>query len=122
MCEHNPNVGVCLEITENLPSNKVLQKWYGEPVRVRRARRCARRPTALEAASRWWGCTRLLVGALWCAWAAVDVWAPSVLVCVTVVVQACLLPTSIFLTNKSGYPVLSRAHQKVITTLYTVRV
>lgn len=39
-----------------------------------------------------------------------------------VVVQACLLPTSIFLTNKSGYPVLSRAHQKVITTLYTVRV
>lgn len=41
MCEHNPNVGVCLEITENLPSNKVLQKWYGEPVRVRRARRCA---------------------------------------------------------------------------------
>lgn len=35
--------------------------------------------------------------------------------------QACLLPTSIFLTNKSGYPVLSRAHQKVVTTLYTVR-
>lgn len=37
LCEHNPNVGVCLELTANLPSNTVLQKWYGEPVRVRSA-------------------------------------------------------------------------------------
>jgi len=66
MCEHNPNVGVCLELTENLPSNATLAKWYGEPVR------------------------------------------------------ACMVPTSIFITNKAGFPVLSKPHQAVVIQLYKV--
>lgn len=35
VCDFNPNVGVCLEITADLPSDDVLAKWLGEPVRVR---------------------------------------------------------------------------------------
>ena len=35
-------------------------------------------------------------------------------------IKACIVPTSIFLTNKKGYPVLSRAHQAVVKRLFKV--
>ena len=36
-------------------------------------------------------------------------------------VKALVVPTSIFLTNKKGFPVLSRAHQNVIRRFLKVR-
>lgn len=35
-------------------------------------------------------------------------------------IKAAILPTSIFLTNKKGFPVLSKAHQRVICRLFKV--
>lgn len=35
MCEYNPKISVALEITADLPSSEELQRWLGEPVRVR---------------------------------------------------------------------------------------
>ena len=35
-------------------------------------------------------------------------------------VKACVVPTSIFLTNKSGFPILSRQHQLFIARLFRV--
>ena len=37
-------------------------------------------------------------------------------------IKACFVPTSIFLTNRKGFPVLSKAHQTVIQRLFKVRV
>lgn len=35
-------------------------------------------------------------------------------------IKAAILPTSIFLTNKKGFPVLSKAHQRIIFRLFKV--
>lgn len=35
-------------------------------------------------------------------------------------IKATILPTSIFLTNKKGFPVLSKAHQRIIFRLFKV--
>ena len=35
-------------------------------------------------------------------------------------IKAAILPTSIFLTNKKGFPVLSKAHQRIIFNLFKV--
>uniref|UniRef100_A0A671KMZ9 Protein arginine N-methyltransferase 5 n=1 Tax=Sinocyclocheilus anshuiensis TaxID=1608454 RepID=A0A671KMZ9_9TELE len=53
-----------IEIGEDLPSDTLIDKWLGEPI------------------------------------------------------KAAILPTSIFLTNKKGFPVLSKAHQRVIFHLF----
>lgn len=37
-------------------------------------------------------------------------------------IKAAILPTSIFLTNKKGFPVLSKAHQRIIFNLFKVNV
>jgi len=67
LCDHHPSLSVALEITEDVPSNPVLARWIGEPIK-----------------------------------------------CV-------ILPTSIFLTNKAGYPTLSKRHQQFITQLFKLR-
>lgn len=62
--------GVCfcvaqaLEIGADVPSDTVIDKWLGEPI------------------------------------------------------KAAVLPTSIFLTNKKGFPVLSKAHQRIVFSLF----
>lgn len=61
MCE-------AIEIGADLPSDTVIDKWLGEPI------------------------------------------------------KAAILPTSIFLTNKKGFPVLSKAHQRVLFRLFKVSV
>lgn len=35
-------------------------------------------------------------------------------------IKAAILPTRIFLTNKKGFPVLSKAHQQIIFRLFKV--
>lgn len=55
-----------LEIGPDVPSDTVIDKWLGEPI------------------------------------------------------KAAVLPTSIFLTNKKGFPVLSKAHQRIIFSLFKV--
>lgn len=35
-------------------------------------------------------------------------------------IKAAILPTNIFLTNKKGFPVLSKAHQRIIFRLFKV--
>ena len=67
MCDSNKRLGVALELTEDLPSYTVLQRWLAEPVR------------------------------------------------------AVILSTNLFLTNKKGYPVLSRTHQGYLRSLFKVR-
>lgn len=57
---------VALEIGADLPSNHVIDRWLGEPI------------------------------------------------------KAAILPTSIFLTNKKGFPVLSKMHQRLIFRLLKV--
>ncbi|VVC91823.1 unnamed protein product [Leptidea sinapis] len=56
-------VGVVLEVSADLPSQDVIQRWLGEPV------------------------------------------------------KAIILPTHIFINNKKGYPVLSKAHQSFVTSM-----
>lgn len=36
-------------------------------------------------------------------------------------IKAAILPTNIFLTNKKGFPVLSKVHQRLIFRLFKVR-
>lgn len=55
-----------IEIGEDMPSDAVIDKWLGEPI------------------------------------------------------KAAILPTSLFLTNKKGFPVLSKAHQRIIFRLFKV--
>lgn len=57
-----------IEIGADLPSDAVIDKWLGEPI------------------------------------------------------KAAILPTSIFLTNKKGFPVLSKAHQQIVFRLFKVSV
>ncbi|CAG8639921.1 1692_t:CDS:10, partial [Acaulospora colombiana] len=57
LCEHPTKLVIALEVTAQLPEDKILDRWFAEPIR------------------------------------------------------AVILPTSIFLTNVKGYPVLSRRHQ-----------
>jgi len=64
LCEHHASLGVALEVTEDLPSDKEVTRWIAESV------------------------------------------------------KAVMIPTSIFLRNKGGYPVLSKAHQKMLQTFY----
>jgi len=66
LCDSNKKIGVILELTADLPSDRELERWTGEPV------------------------------------------------------KALIIPTSIFVTNKKGFPVLSRAHQNVVRTFLKV--
>ena len=67
LTESNSHVSVCLDITEELPSEFALQRWLAEPI------------------------------------------------------KAATISTSVFLTNKKGYPVLSRPHQDLVKRLFLVR-
>ncbi|CAF97718.1 unnamed protein product, partial [Tetraodon nigroviridis] len=64
LCDYNKRVCLALEIGPDVPSDTVIDKWLGEPI------------------------------------------------------KAAVLPTSIFLTNKKGFPVLSKAHQRIIFSLF----
>ena len=66
LCDRHKKIGLALEITADLPSSEVMERWYGEPVR------------------------------------------------------AAFISTSVFMTNKKGFPVLSKEHQKVIKRLFKV--
>lgn len=61
--EWDKRIGVVLEISADLPSQDIIKRWLGEPV------------------------------------------------------KAIIVPTSIFHTNKKGYPVLSRAHQQLVVSM-----
>ncbi|KAL5020885.1 hypothetical protein ScPMuIL_000040 [Solemya velum] len=63
LCDNNKRVGVALELSADLPSEDVLDRWLAEPI------------------------------------------------------KAVVVPTSLFLTNKKGYPVLSKAHQAYVRKL-----
>ncbi|XP_054433781.1 protein arginine N-methyltransferase 5 isoform X2 [Pteronotus mesoamericanus] len=63
LCDYSKRIAVALEIGADLPSNHVIDRWLGEPI------------------------------------------------------KAAILPTSIFLTNKKGFPVLSKMHQRLIFRL-----
>ncbi|KAM9719249.1 protein arginine N-methyltransferase 5 [Menidia menidia] len=64
LCDYNKRICLAIEIGADLPSESVIDKWLGEPI------------------------------------------------------KAAILPTSIFLTNKQGFPVLSKAHQRIILRLF----
>uniref|UniRef100_A0A672HP82 Protein arginine N-methyltransferase 5 n=2 Tax=Salarias fasciatus TaxID=181472 RepID=A0A672HP82_SALFA len=64
LCDYNKRVCLALEVGADMPSDAVIDKWLGEPI------------------------------------------------------KAAILPTSIFLTNRKGFPVLSKAHQKIIFRLF----
>eukprot|EP00005_Dracoamoeba_jomungandri_P006704 CAMPEP_0174262836 /NCGR_PEP_ID=MMETSP0439-20130205/15796_1 /TAXON_ID=0 /ORGANISM="Stereomyxa ramosa, Strain Chinc5" /LENGTH=571 /DNA_ID=CAMNT_0015347827 /DNA_START=9 /DNA_END=1721 /DNA_ORIENTATION=+ len=68
LCEHSPRLSVALEITADLPSDEILDKWIGEPIR------------------------------------------------------AVIISTEIFLTNKFGYPTLSKKHQAFLRRLFKYRI
>eukprot|EP01138_Halocafeteria_seosinensis_P002613 gb/GECG01002671.1/.p1 GENE.gb/GECG01002671.1/~~gb/GECG01002671.1/.p1 ORF type:complete len:685 (+),score=75.98 gb/GECG01002671.1/:1-2055(+) len=65
-CEHHPNLNLCLELGKELPEEREVEKWIGEPV------------------------------------------------------KAAILPTGIFLTNKQGYPTLTKRHQNFVRSLYNL--
>uniref|UniRef100_A0A671QR82 Protein arginine N-methyltransferase 5 n=1 Tax=Sinocyclocheilus anshuiensis TaxID=1608454 RepID=A0A671QR82_9TELE len=64
LCDYNKRICLAIEIGADLPSDTLIDKWLGEPI------------------------------------------------------KAAILPTSIFLTNKKGFPVLSKAHQRIIFRLF----
>ncbi|XP_026884535.1 protein arginine N-methyltransferase 5 [Electrophorus electricus] len=64
LCDYNKRICLAIEIGADMPSDAVIDKWLGEPI------------------------------------------------------KAAILPTSIFLTNKKGFPVLSKAHQRIIFRLF----
>uniref|UniRef100_A0A8D0L0X2 Protein arginine N-methyltransferase 5 n=1 Tax=Sphenodon punctatus TaxID=8508 RepID=A0A8D0L0X2_SPHPU len=68
LCDYNKRVAVAIEVGADLPSNHVIDRWLGEPI------------------------------------------------------KAAILPTSIFLTNKKGFPVLSKMHQQLIFRLLKLEV
>ncbi|XP_067389188.1 protein arginine N-methyltransferase 5 isoform X1 [Emydura macquarii macquarii] len=68
LCDYNKRVAVALEVGPDLPSNHVIDRWLGEPI------------------------------------------------------KAAILPTSIFLTNKKGFPVLSKMHQRLVFRLLKLEV
>jgi len=68
LCEHAPNLGLALQMGEDLPDDpEELNRWCGEPLR------------------------------------------------------AVIIPAAVFLTNKRGYPTLSRRHQAVLQQLMAHR-
>lgn len=68
LCDYSKRIAVALEIGADLPSNHVIDRWLGEPI------------------------------------------------------KAAILPTSIFLTNKKGFPVLSKVQQRLIFRLLKLEV
>ncbi|EMP30591.1 Protein arginine N-methyltransferase 5 [Chelonia mydas] len=68
LCDYNKRIAVALEVGPDLPSNHVIDRWLGEPI------------------------------------------------------KAAILPTSIFLTNKKGFPVLSKMHQRLVFRLLKLEV
>ncbi|XP_071368787.1 protein arginine N-methyltransferase 5 isoform X2 [Centroberyx affinis] len=64
LCDYNKRVCLAIEVGADMPSDSVIDKWLGEPI------------------------------------------------------KAAVLPTNIFLTNKKGFPVLSKAHQRIIFRLF----
>ncbi|KAH0626190.1 hypothetical protein JD844_001023 [Phrynosoma platyrhinos] len=66
LCDYNKRVAVALEVGPDLPSNHVIDRWLGEPI------------------------------------------------------KAAILPTSIFLTNKKGFPVLSKMHQRLLEVQFII--
>uniref|UniRef100_UPI003AAD8F98 protein arginine N-methyltransferase 5 isoform X2 n=1 Tax=Centroberyx gerrardi TaxID=166262 RepID=UPI003AAD8F98 len=64
LCDYNKRVCLAIEVGADMPSDSVIDKWLGEPI------------------------------------------------------KAAVLPTTIFLTNKKGFPVLSKAHQRIIFRLF----
>uniref|UniRef100_A0A8C6L4X7 Protein arginine N-methyltransferase 5 n=1 Tax=Nothobranchius furzeri TaxID=105023 RepID=A0A8C6L4X7_NOTFU len=64
LCDYNKRVCLAIEVGADMPSDAVIDKWLGEPI------------------------------------------------------KAAIIPTSIFLTNKKGFPVLSKAHQRIIFRLF----
>uniref|UniRef100_A0A8C8MNC0 Protein arginine N-methyltransferase 5 n=1 Tax=Oncorhynchus tshawytscha TaxID=74940 RepID=A0A8C8MNC0_ONCTS len=64
LCDYNKRICLAIEVGANMPTNAVIDKWLGEPI------------------------------------------------------KAAILPTRIFLTNKKGFPVLSKAHQQIIFRLF----
>uniref|UniRef100_A0A8C4SKV7 Protein arginine N-methyltransferase 5 n=1 Tax=Erpetoichthys calabaricus TaxID=27687 RepID=A0A8C4SKV7_ERPCA len=64
LCDYNKRICLAIEIGADLPSDTVIDKWLGEPI------------------------------------------------------KAAVLSTNIFLTNKKGFPVLSKSHQKIIFRLF----
>ncbi|KAG2462160.1 ANM5 methyltransferase, partial [Polypterus senegalus] len=64
LCDYNKRICLAIEIGPDLPSDTVIDKWLGEPI------------------------------------------------------KAAVLSTNIFLTNKKGFPVLSKSHQKIIFRLF----
>ncbi|XP_076325185.1 protein arginine N-methyltransferase 5 isoform X2 [Tachypleus tridentatus] len=68
VCNTDKKFGLALELSADIPSEDIINRWMGEPIR-----------------------------------------------CITV-------PTSLFLTNKKGYPVLSRAHQQVFEGVFKLGV
>lgn len=68
LCDYHKRIAVALQIGEDLPSEAVLDRWVGEPI------------------------------------------------------KAAILPTSIFLTNKKGFPVLSKPHQNLVYRLFKLEV
>nr|XP_033781486.1 protein arginine N-methyltransferase 5 [Geotrypetes seraphini] len=63
LCDYNKRVALAIEVSADLPSDAVIDRWLGEPI------------------------------------------------------KAAVVPTSIFLTNKKGFPVLSKLHQCLIFRL-----
>ncbi|XP_072885163.1 protein arginine N-methyltransferase 5-like [Hemitrygon akajei] len=68
LCDYNKRIALALEVGPDLPSDAVIDRWLGEPI------------------------------------------------------KAAVLPTSIFLTNKKGFPVLSKMHQNLIYRFFKLEV
>ncbi|XP_077982145.1 protein arginine N-methyltransferase 5-like [Glandiceps talaboti] len=68
VCDSHKKLSLALEVSIDLPSKEVIDRWLGEPIK------CA------------------------------------------------ILPTTVFLTNKKGYPVLSKAHQQLVIRLHKLDV
>ncbi|XP_041376377.1 protein arginine N-methyltransferase 5-like isoform X2 [Gigantopelta aegis] len=68
LCDNNKRLGVALELSADMPSEGILERWLSEPV------------------------------------------------------KAVILSTNLFLTNKKGYPVLSKGHQSFIRQLFKLDV
>ena len=66
MCDHTKRIGLCLEMSADVPTETQQERWCGEPI------------------------------------------------------KSLIIPTSIFLTNKKGFPVLSKAHQNFVKRLFKV--
>lgn len=68
LCDSSKKLSIVLEVSADLPSKAVMDRWLGEPV------------------------------------------------------KAAVLPTDIFITNRKGFPVLSKAHQALVHSLLKVSI